>query len=214
MPWTIRIGRRSPHPHSRRAEPRHLPNAVRTSPVSRPDLDRALAPDDFRRFYWRKDELAAFCRAVGLSASGAKADVAGRVEHFLRTGERRAGTPARARGGRMPERFTPDTVVGVGWRCSQALRAFFQEQLGAGFHFDHVARALIHEGAGRTLAEVMESWRESRTSAAEPRDIAPQFEYNRHMRRFFDEHPGATREEARRSWHARKAAGRPPQPGG
>ena len=39
----------------------------------RPDLTRQLSAQDFRDYYWLKEELLAFCRAQGLSTLGSKA---------------------------------------------------------------------------------------------------------------------------------------------
>src|SRR5687768_4111951 len=53
-------------------------------------LTKGIRPDDFRGLYWLKLELQDFCREHGLSTSGGKREIADRIEHFLRTGERLA----------------------------------------------------------------------------------------------------------------------------
>lgn len=66
----------------------------------RPDLTPDLASDIFDDHYWLLAELVAFCRAIGLSASGPKNNVAARISAFLRTGERLNPEPARRGAGR------------------------------------------------------------------------------------------------------------------
>jgi len=44
----------------------------------RPELTRDLNVDDFRNFYWLKDELQTFCRENGISASGSKIEITDR----------------------------------------------------------------------------------------------------------------------------------------
>ena len=58
----------------------------------------------------------------------------------------------------MPTTFTPETVIGEGWRCSQALRAFFELEIGPRFHFNQVMRDFIKHGSGKTLADAISAW--------------------------------------------------------
>ena len=102
----------------------------------------------------------------------------------------------------MPEQFSHSTIIGRGWRCTTALRVFFSAEFGTGFRFNGALRDFIHSGAGRTLGEAVVAYRTSRAQSTT--EIAPQFEYNRHMRAFFEAYPAATREQARAAWWARR----------
>ena len=42
---------------------------------SRPPLNRSLSVDEFRHYYWLKDELVAFCREQGISRAGSKLEI-------------------------------------------------------------------------------------------------------------------------------------------
>jgi hypothetical protein len=96
---------------------------------------------------------------------------------------------------------------GEGWRCSQALRQFFQRHCGPSFRFNGPLREFIHNGAGRTLADALAHYEQSRRAG--PRTIDPQFEYNRHTREFFAENPGATRQQAIDVWWEKRGARKP-----
>ncbi|MEP7188777.1 MAG: DUF6434 domain-containing protein [Roseiflexaceae bacterium] len=173
--------------------------------MARPALTIGLPAADFRSFYWLKDELLAFCRAHQLSTQGGKQVLAERIATFLETGARSPAAAQIRRPSRMPATFTRETIIEENWRCSQSLRAFFQVEIGSHFHFDQVMRDFIQNGAGKSLQEAINTWQQPRPTTT----IAPQFEYNRHMRAFFAAKPNATREEAIRAWNAEKALRRP-----
>lgn len=108
----------------------------------------------------------------------------------------------------MPDTFSDHSVIGRGWRCTTALRMFFVAKLGRGFRFNSALRDFIHNGSGRTLADAVDAYRVSRKQPAS--EIAPQFEYNRHMRAFFADHPTATQAQARAAWWAKRNRQKPP----
>jgi SAP domain-containing new25/Domain of unknown function (DUF6434) len=175
--------------------------------TDRPPLDSNISAEDFKAFYWLKEELMGFCRGYGLPTSGSKQVLTERIVVFLTTGSAPVPKPAAKRRsvGKMPERFTREMVIGSGWRCSQALRAFFLQEIGPQFHFNSVMRDFIKDGAGRTLQEAIAAWEAERSQPKTEKEIAPQFEYNRHFREYFKTHPGATREEAIAAWKVKRA---------
>ena len=177
--------------------------------MSRPELDAQAPVTDFRAFYWLKSELVAFCREQGLSTAGAKTELARRIEVFLTIGEasRDESQPRRrSQTGKMPDLFTRETVIGPNWRCSQRLRAFFEEQVGPQFHFNGVMRDFIkRDGVGKTLQDAIEAWHQDQGKPKTETEIAPQFEYNLHIRKFFGENPGKTLQDAIAAWNKKKA---------
>ena len=105
----------------------------------------------------------------------------------------------------MPETFTPDTVIGAGWRCNPALGAYLRKTIGKGFHFNAPTREFIHKGVGRTLADAVICFRESTLPGAAKSSIPRQLKYNQHFRDFFAAHPGATRQQAISSWWEKRS---------
>lgn len=173
--------------------------------MSRPPLTKHITAADFRAYYWLKDELVTFCRAVGLSTAGGKQELAARIAGFLETGKRAAPSATiRKAAGKMPEHFTRDTLIGPNWRCSESLRAFFSAEIGKPFKFNQVMRDLVQFGHGKTLGEALDTWQAANEST-ERTQIAPQFEYNRHMRAYYEAHPEATRAEAIEAWKQLRA---------
>ncbi|MFB9877812.1 DUF6434 domain-containing protein [Planobispora siamensis] len=168
------------------------------------DLRPALTPDlsgeELTRWYWRKDELVAFARQIGTGTGGGKHDLLARLAAALDGRPLPQPPPAARRppAARLPEPLTPDTVLPDGQRCSQQLRAFFRERIGAAFHFDAAMREFIATGAGRTLGEAVRHWHATRQ--APPSQIGAQFELNRFLRDWHAAHPGAGRHEALQAW--------------
>jgi len=66
-------------------------------------------------------------------------------------------------------------------------------------------RDFIRNGAGRRLQDAIDAWLADRSSPEAETDIAPQFEYNRHMREFFKANPGKKLQDAIAAWNERKA---------
>ncbi|MBN1890110.1 MAG: SAP domain-containing protein [Thermoflexales bacterium] len=161
-------------------------------------------------FYWLKEELVGFCREHGLSTAGSKQSLSARIRLFLETGQppveiEHTSATRIARRANMPRTFTRQSAIEPGWRCSQELRAFLEQEIGASFHFDGVMRDFIHHGAGKTLHEAIVAWEAEQNKPERKQEIAPQFEYNRHIREYFSLHPGATLAEAIQAWNAKKS---------
>ena len=51
-------------------------------------LSRNLKPEEFKEYYFLKEELKDFCRSEGLKVSGSKEDLEKRIIHYLSTGEK------------------------------------------------------------------------------------------------------------------------------
>lgn len=173
--------------------------------MHRPALIATLSSNEFLRWYWLKAELAAFCRDHGLRTTGSKLELAHRIESYLSERDQPAAVPRARRTVAMPKQFDRSSVIGEGWRCTQALRAFFETEVGRGFHFNRALRTFIATEHGRTLADALEHFAQS--LQAEPQPIAAQFEYNRHVRAFHLANPGAARADAIAAWWAKRERG-------
>lgn len=166
----------------------------------RPALARDLPESEFVRWYWTKDELAEAARAWGLRATGSKELLASRIAAAL--AGRAFAEPAPARRAAGPQLRAPiagDTRIPAGQRCSQVVRAWMEEQLGGGFHFDAAMRAFFAESDGTsTMRDALAHWAETR--GAGPRPIDAQFEFNRFTRAWTAAVPDGSREELLAAW--------------
>jgi len=107
--------------------------------------------------------------------------------------------PARSAGAQLAGPLTLQTVIPRGQRCSQVVRAWFVEQVGAHFSFDAEMRAFFAGTDGtHTMQDALDHYRSTRGRDAKP--IDSQFEYNRFTRAWHETHPTGTRDNARRAW--------------
>lgn len=173
----------------------------------RPLLTKELSVQDFRNFYWLKEELQAFCRDSGMSASGSKIEIADRIAFFLQTGEiqkplRKETSPSKAL---ITAPLCLDTVISENHRCSQAVRAFFKLEIPK-FHFSTYIQNYFKENVGKTYRDVVNAWHEEAQRIKDPhyqKPIAPQFEYNQFIQDYFNDpkNNGNTRADAINAWY-------------
>lgn len=175
----------------------------------RPNLTKDISVDSFKDFYWLKEELQAFCRDNGISASGSKIEISNRIETFLRTGE--INKPLRkTKAIRVQPQvdLSLNTIITENHRCSQNVRTFFKTVIPK-FHFSTYIQNYFKQNVGKTYRDVVEAWYEEEERKKDPaykKSIAPQFEYNQFIRDFFADpnNCGKSREEAIEAWNVIK----------
>lgn len=181
----------------------------------RPLLDKSISVMDFEDFYWLKEELLQFCRSEGLSTSGNKIEIARRIIHYLKTGEKQergAATGKRARSKSKfnwsKEKLTLTTPITDNYKNTENVRVFFAEQIGKRFKFNVSFMNWMKNNVGKNLREAVVAWKEidlaKRTNTA-PKNIAAQFEYNRYLRDFLADNPGAKRETGIQLWKIKRS---------
>lgn len=173
----------------------------------RPKLTKNMTAQSFKDYYWLKEELQSFCRENGISATGSKVEISNRMEIFLLTGEIK--NPIRKSSVNKKEapqdNLSPETVISVNHRCSQAVRAFFKTVI-PNFHFSTYIQNYFKNNIGKTYNDVINAWYEEEARKKDPsytKKIAPQFEYNQFIRDFFADpkNKGKSREEAIKAWN-------------
>lgn len=173
----------------------------------RPNLTIDISVENFKDFYWLKEELQSFCRENGISASGSKIEISDRIEIFLRTGEIKK-TIGKSKVNRKVEPqvdLSLDTVITENHRCSQNVRAFFKTVIPK-FHFSTYIQNYFKNNVGKTYRDVVDAWYEEEERKKDPsykKNIAPQFEYNQFIRDFFADpkNRGKSRQEAIEAWN-------------
>lgn len=176
----------------------------------RPNLTKDICIESFEDFYWLKEELQAFCRENGISASGSKIEISDRIETFLRTGEIKKTTrKLKANIKKEPQvELSLDTVITENHRCSQNVRVFFKTVIPK-FHFSTYIQNYFKSNVGKTYRDVVNAWYEEEDRKKDPlykKNIAPQFEYNQFIRDFFADpnNQGKSRGEAIEAWNETK----------
>lgn len=173
----------------------------------RPKLTKDISVENFKNFYWLKEELQSFCRENEISPSGSKIEISNRIETFLRTGEiNKTDRKSKTTKTMEPQvDLSLDTVITEYHRCSQNVRAFFKSVIPK-FHFSTYIQNYFKSNVGNTYRDVVNAWYEEEQRKKDPsykKIIAPQFEYNQFIRDFFADpkNQGKSREEAIESWN-------------
>jgi hypothetical protein len=147
----------------------------------------------------------------GVEYTGGKVEIAERIAQFLEIGAvDSTPRPTRKRDALPDVPLALDTVIHEGFVCTQRHRDFFKAVIGPQFHFSTFIQNYFKTHVGKTYGDVVEVWleEEKRKKAGVPvEDIAPQFEYNRFMRSFFEDPANHRkgRKEAIAAWHEHRS---------
>ncbi|WP_144558037.1 DUF6434 domain-containing protein [Shouchella miscanthi] len=162
----------------------------------RPILDENISVEDFLDFYWLKEELQAFCKKIGMSASGPKIEIAERIAHYLKTGQRLRVSKATSVSYRQTSQqkkfannMSLETVIEPGFKCTQEHREFFKSEIGPKFHFSVGLQNFIKENAGKTYKDVVDHYYKMLEDKKNGKrtTISKQFEYNTFIRDYYDD---------------------------
>ncbi|MGR3511852.1 MAG: DUF6434 domain-containing protein [Paracoccaceae bacterium] len=179
-----------------------MPNRDRES---RPAIERIEIGAELRRWYWRKDELVAEARRLGIKTTGGKFLILDRIAHCLDTGEtvfpgdKRVAPKSKFDWHSEP--LTPETVITDSYKNSQNVRRFFKAELGEGFKFNIAFMEWMRSNTGSTLAEACAAYREIRAAEkTTPAAIPDHNQFNQYTRDFLADNPAADMDEVRRIW--------------
>ena len=100
--------------------------------MKRPELSRALTPEQFQENYYLKEELQAFLKACGVSASGSKADLNERILQILHGNAICSAVKQRKVKNNRTDTLCPDSIIEKDLVCSQKHRAFFKSVIEIG----------------------------------------------------------------------------------
>ena len=156
-------------------------------------MKRSLRPEmgltEFRAYYWMKADLVRFARQLRLPTHGYKPELVARIERCLQ------GLPALTESALVPSNvhrdsdgpLRRDTPV-VRYMSDAKTRAFFESQIGPGFHFTY--RLNQYRLAHRTLTygDLVDEWiaeRDRRRNSSYKAEIAQHGKYNRFIRDYF-----------------------------
>ena len=100
-----------------------------------PILTNDLSPQEFKEYYFLKEELKEFCRTEGLKVSGNKGDLEKRIIHYLSTGESLKEESSKYNSPEKLSEIKLDSKIGENFTCSEDKREFFQKEIGSSFKF-------------------------------------------------------------------------------
>ena len=171
-----------------------------------------MRADDFKSYYWMKQDLVAFARQLGLPTHGYKPELSTRILEFLTGAAQPEGRKKEKVAAKVPRdsnaRLRRDTPV-VNYKSDKKTREFFKSQIGPEFHFTyHVNQyRLAHDGL--TYGDLTDEWiaeRDRRKTESYQPNIADHGEYNQFIRDYFADaaNRGKTMRDAATAWTAVK----------
>lgn len=166
-------------------------------PATRPDPADVQDEATLRRWYWLTTELRGMARALGIRTGGAKIELTERIAARLAGRPSPPPAPRAATRDALPSVLTGTTLIAPRQRCTQRLRAWMEERIGASFAFDGPMREAVAAG-GITLDELVDRWH--RTRDRHPSAVAPQFELNAFARTWHAENPGRSHRQMLEAW--------------
>ncbi|RWS41824.1 cytoplasmic protein [Bacillus mycoides] len=178
----------------------------------RPPLTKSISLEDFQNYYWLKTELQIFCREHDLPASGSKIEISGRISHYLAT-DKILKNSFHQKGSKTSLSYKDlslQTIITENHRCSEEVRTFFKEKIGASFRFTVALQKFFKENIGKTYEDAITFWYEENERKKDPSyktTIGTQFEYNRFTRDFFEDpnNKGKSKADAIAAWNEMKA---------
>lgn len=168
------------------------------------ELNKNLSPDEFRQYYFLKEELKDFCRAEGLKVSGSKQDLENRIVHYLSTGEELKESPVRQASTGTVSEITLDSKLGENFKCSEDKREFFEKEIGRGFKFKVKFQKWLKSNPDKTYRDAIDAYYEIQNSG-ERTTIDKQFQYNQYIRDFFENNNDKSLDDAIKCWKYKKS---------
>lgn len=167
-------------------------------------LTKNLKPEEFRQYYFLKEELKDFCRSEGLRVSGSKEDLENRIAHYLATGEMLDELVIRQVSAKSSSEITLDSKLGENFKCSEDKRQFFENEIGKGFKFKVKFQKWLKSNPDKTYRDAIDAYREIQKSN-EKTKIDKQFQYNQYIRDFFEDNDKKSLEDAIKCWKHKKS---------
>ncbi|MCK5475273.1 MAG: cytoplasmic protein [Candidatus Pacebacteria bacterium] len=175
--------------------------------TKRPILNKNITLKDFKDFYWMKEELVSFCREIGISCSGGKIEITGRIVEYLKTGKiENKKRKIKKCIQRMPKNI--NDIIPDNYSSSQLFREYFRSIIGQHFHFTAYMATYMKDRPEITFKEYADEWQaeyERRKNKNYHSKIMKSCEYNQYTRDFFKDNPNKTRADAIKYWKIKKS---------
>ena len=185
-------------------------NSKNTHNATRPPLAKDLKSEDFKEYYFLKEELKEFCRKEGLKISGSKNQLEERIIYYLDTGKSLENTQPFKNKNRnpdnnsTPQEITLDSKLEENFKCSEDKREFFEKEIGKGFSFKVKFQKWLKENPDKTYEDAINAYHELQNSK-EKTKIDKQFQYNQYIRDFFEDNEDETLKDAIKCWNYKKS---------
>lgn len=172
--------------------------------MTRPPLTTDLTCQEFKEYYFLKEELKDFCRANGLKVSGSKNDLEKRIAYFLDTGNLLNEPKPNQVKAENSAKISLNSKIGENFKCSEDKRQFFEKEIGKSFKFKVNFQRWLKSNPEKTYKDAIDAYLEIQNSK-EKTQIDKQFQYNQYIRDFFENNDDKTLEDAIKCWKYKKS---------
>ena len=163
-----------------------------------------LTSDEFKNYYFLKEELKDFCCSHGLKVSGSKEDLEKRIIHYLDTGEELKEKNTKKLSGEELSEITLDSKLGKNFKCSEDKRIFFENEIGKSFKFKVKFQKWLKANPDKTYRDAIDAYYKIMNSK-EKSKIGKQFQYNQYIRDFFENNSDKSLDDAIKCWNYKKS---------
>lgn len=167
-------------------------------------LTKDLAPEEFKEYYFLKEELKDFCRSEGLKVSGSKGDLEKRILHYLSTGKELNESGTKDYSTQTSSEIRHDSKLGENFKCSEDKREFFEKEIGKSFKFKVKFQKWLKANPNKTYGDAIDAYYEIQNSK-EKTEIGKQFQYNQYIRDFFEDNDDKSLDDAIKCWKYKKS---------
>ena len=181
---------------------------------TRPQLTKDLKSEDFKEYYFLKEELKDFCKKEGLKVSGSKNQLEERIIYYLDTGKsldnsrsiknKNNYSKSNSNKATTSEEITLDSILGENFKCSEDKREFFEKEIGKGFKFKVKFQKWLKSNPDKTYKDAINAYHKLQNSK-EKTKIDKQFQYNQYIRDFFKDNEDKTLNDAIKCWNYKKS---------
>ena len=180
----------------------------------RPPLTKGLKSEDFKEYYFLKEELKDFCKKEGLKVSGSKNRLEERIIYYLDTGkslddskhaeDKNNLSKPNLNKNSASEEIALDSILGENFKCSEDKREFFEKEIGKGFKFKVKFQKWLKANPDKTYQDAIDAYHELQNSK-EKTKIDKKFQYNQYIRDFFKDNDDKTLNDAINCWKHKKS---------
>ena len=167
-------------------------------------LTKNLTAEEFKNYYFLKDELKEFCRSEGLNVSGNKQDLENRIIYYLSTGNPLEEPSIKRNYSNNLSEIKLDSKLGENFKCSEDKRVFFEKHVGKGFKFKVNFQKWLKSNPEKTYGDAVNAYFEIISSKKKTK-IDKQFQYNQYIRDFFEDNNDKSLDDAIRCWNYKKS---------
>ena len=188
-------------------------NIENTTP--RPELTKNLKSEDFKEYYFLKEELKDFCKKEGLKVGGSKNQLEDRIIYYLDTGKSLdesentnkshiENKSKNKKNNANTQEISLDSILGENFKCSEDKREFFEKEIGKGFKFKVKFQKWLKENPDKTYQDAIDAYYDIQNSKDKTK-IDKQFQYNQYIRDFFEDNEDKKLEDAIKCWKYKKS---------